>query len=281
MPGRFSTTPLRVLSEHHQCVGIVEGVPRKAGFLEQIGVSPRSLNLRMWANSLLAPYWRIKSGRDPQLVDRLRALDPECLCISNFPHLFPREIFDRWPTYNLHPSLLPRWRGPYPWFWMYHAMDENGGWTVHRVDQGEDTGPILAQKSFKVPFGSTVTELGDKVLEIGGEIFSEVLDEKPSEQPQKNEEHPRARRPRPGERFVDWGEWPVKRVYHFLRGVCPLWTRELNLNPLLDPVFTGYDEEVSDLPPGQIGKLDKKKTFLACKDGRVHFHTRLRYTGGK
>lgn len=276
MPGRFSTTPLRVLGSRHQVVGIVDGIPRKADLLYRWGLSTRALNLWLWAQGYAAPYYKLRTGRDPRLVRWLEGLRPDVLCVANFPHLLPASVFERWPTLNLHPSLLPRWRGAYPWFWMYHEQDPEGGWTVHRIDAGEDTGPILAQQSYQVPFGSTVTELGDMVLEMGGELFADVLESWPEERPQPPDELPRARRPRPGEKFVDYATWPVRRVFHFLRGVCPMWVRELDLGPWLEPEFTGYDEEAPGLPPGRLGRHQGRR-FVACRDGRVFFKARFRF----
>lgn len=274
MSGRFSTTPLRCLAGRHQLVGMVEGIPRQAGWLERRGLSVRSLNFRAWAQSYLVPMKRIRSGHEPGLADWLARLRPDVLCVANFPHLLPASLFQRWPTLNLHPSLLPRWRGAYPWFWMYHAMDAEGGWTVHRIDSGEDTGPILARQTYPVPFGSTVTELGDAVLQPGGELFADTLDrlgELP-ELPQPDEKLPRARRPRPGERYVDWESWPVRRVYHFLRGVCPLWLREPDLGPLWEPEIVGFDEEPPTVAPGQ-----RVRGYVACRDGRLFLRRRWRF----
>ncbi len=275
MPGRFSTTPLRVLAARHQVVGIVDGIPRRADLFYRWGLSARALNLWMWSQSYLAPYRKLRTGQDPGLVSWLAERKPDVLCVANFPHLLPPAVFERWPTLNLHPSLLPRWRGAYPWFWMYHAMDAEGGWTVHRIDAGEDTGPILAQESYPVPLGSTVTELGDRTLEQGGNLFADVLDHPREATPQPAQKLPRARRPRPGEKFVDWDEWPTRRVYHFLRGVCPLWVRELDLGPLFEPEFTGFDEQPSGLAPGRFGRHGGRR-FVACRDGRVFFKQRLR-----
>jgi methionyl-tRNA formyltransferase len=276
MPGRFSTTPLRVVAERHQVVGIVNGVPRRAGWLERWGLTPRSANLWIWAQTYQVPLLRLRSGKDPELVSFLEDLRPQALCVANFPHLLPPAVFERWPTLNLHPSLLPRWRGPYPWFWMYHEQELQGGWTVHRVDAGEDTGPVLLQSTYEVPFGSTVSELADAVLEPGGALLADALDGlgRLEERPQPPGEYPRARKPGPRERFVEWREWPVRRVYHFLRGVCPLWVRELEVGPFLVPEFTGWDEVSSQLAPGRLGRAEGRR-YVACRDGRVFFKTRL------
>jgi methionyl-tRNA formyltransferase len=72
------------------------------------------------------------------------------------PFLIPQNIFDKpqYGTINIHPSLLPQYRGANPWFWIYYYMELKGGVTIHKVNEYEDHGDILVQDSFPITLGS-------------------------------------------------------------------------------------------------------------------------------
>jgi methionyl-tRNA formyltransferase len=83
---------------------------------------------------------------------------PDLLVIYGFNWTLPRAVFEipRFGAINIHPSLLPAYRGPAPVLWAIRNGDPDIGVTVHRIDEGIDTGPILAQRG-GVPLGDDVT----------------------------------------------------------------------------------------------------------------------------
>jgi len=91
----------------------------------------------------------------------LNTLKPDVLAVYKMPFLLPEHIFTipRYGSINIHPSLLPKYRGPNPWFWTYYNMETVGGITIHRIDQFEDHGEILAQRSFEIKWGDELHQL--------------------------------------------------------------------------------------------------------------------------
>lgn len=85
---------------------------------------------------------------DPSFVERLRGLEPDIVISWFWTTRLPKAILDLAPlgAFGVHPSLLPRHRGPDPYFWTIDAGDEETGVTAHRLDEDYDTGPILGQK---------------------------------------------------------------------------------------------------------------------------------------
>lgn len=73
---------------------------------------------------------------------------PDLLVIYGFNWILPPAVFDipRFGAINIHPSLLPRYRGPAPELWAIRNGDADLGVSVHQVDEGVDTGPILASR---------------------------------------------------------------------------------------------------------------------------------------
>lgn len=159
-------------------------------------------------------------------VAALTRLRPDAICVACFPRLLPPTILQipRLGALNLHPSLLPEYRGPYPLFWVLHDGIEHAGVTLHLMDAGADSGPIVAQAPVALPDGSgygaaerRCAEAGARLLvaALHGAARSGVLPARP--QPAPAGCH--ARTPR-AEDFVVTDEWPARRAYNFLRGIA-------------------------------------------------------------
>jgi methionyl-tRNA formyltransferase len=83
------------------------------------------------------------------------------------------------PTYeciNCHPSLLPRYRGPNPFYWVIVNNEIETGITLHYVDENLDAGDILFQERVKIDFGDTAGSLSEKCAKVAAAKIPEVLD---------------------------------------------------------------------------------------------------------
>ena len=85
-------------------------------------------------------------------VRQVRDLGIDLIVVANYPHILWRRLFSVPPlgAINVHPSLLPAFRGPDPIYWMRASGASAGGVTVHRIDEGIDTGPIVIQRGFTI-----------------------------------------------------------------------------------------------------------------------------------
>ncbi|MGO3328569.1 methionyl-tRNA formyltransferase [Gordonia sp. (in: high G+C Gram-positive bacteria)] len=122
---------------------------------------------QMWADSVedLATEngvpVHVATRADQALIDAVRAAEPEVIVANNWRTWLPREIYDA-PTHgtlNIHDSLLPRYAGFSPVLWALLNRESHVGVTVHRMDEGLDTGPVVAQQAVPVGPTSTTTEL--------------------------------------------------------------------------------------------------------------------------
>lgn len=277
MDGRFSTVPLRFLAAKHQLVGIVHSSPRRLSrglLLDYLRGNPGTGNLQRFADYYGCQYLSIGNMYNVELVQFLDYLRPDIFCLSNFSVILPPTIYEipKYGTINLHLSKLPQYRGPMPWLWMFYDGVKQGGITVHQLDDGEDSGPILKQEEFEIPFNVTAGELADTVLPQGARMLVEAVDDiaagtaDPQEQPSK-EGTRRARFLRLHENLIDWDNWGCERVGAFLRGAST-WYEAF-------PPFPGFFREFL---PGEIGAVKGKPGqlvwrpgggWVVCKDGRV------------
>lgn len=136
---------------------------------------------RMRGNSSLPPNLRELAARatipliptldvnSPETLAALKALTPDLLVSIYFNQRLRRDALaaSPWGAVNLHPSLLPKHRGPLPHFWVVAAGEKRTGVTVHWIDEHIDTGDILQQRELAVPAGASISTLMGMVVRPG------------------------------------------------------------------------------------------------------------------
>lgn len=273
-------TALRLLAREHD----VRAVVRPAGTLRS-ALRPIAVRLGLRApdplreatGDLRLPRLSCHRGQDAKLADSLRRLDLDLMVIASFPFLLSAEIYStaRLGAVNLHTSLLPRHRGPLPMFWVYHEDDRETGVTVHQVTPQADSGDILGQLRFDLPRGYPIQQLYDRSSEEGANLLGDVLSRLESGSiagtPQDARDATKAPRLKPGVPMVDFQNWPVERVWHFLKGMYPQYSE-----PLSDPggrpvpysVVQGFAEERHQQPLGTV-QPGEGGWRLFCRGGIV------------
>ena len=118
------------------------------------------------------------SMRMPETLPRLRQLAPDVLVVVAYGLILPQSVLDvpRLGCFNIHASLLPRWRGAAPIQQAILAGDSMTGVTIMRMTAGLDEGPILAQREQRIDAHMTAGELHDALAPAGATLMVEVLD---------------------------------------------------------------------------------------------------------
>ncbi|MEZ4594714.1 MAG: formyltransferase family protein [Chloroflexota bacterium] len=168
------------------------------------------------------PAFAVRQLAAPETIAALAALKPDLICVSCFPHRLPPAILNlpRLGCLNVHPSLLPRFRGPVPLFWALRAGVAETGVTVHFMDEDFDTGDVVAQRPFPLPTGITHAELEIHLAQIGAELLVDVV--------QKAGSGPLPRQPQPpgftsdpwprdADFVLDTG-WSARHAFNFMQG---------------------------------------------------------------
>lgn len=118
-----------------------------------------------------------KSLRDKAEVERLADLNPDVIVVVAFGQILPQQVLDI-PEYgcvNIHPSLLPKYRGASPVASAILAGEKVTGVSIMLLDSGMDTGPVLAQKKLLIDTSDTTESLEFKLAEVGARLLMEVL----------------------------------------------------------------------------------------------------------
>lgn len=227
--GPLSRAALRALAARGALAAVVvpaEGSPRT--LRAAVPALARWQALRRFvglARRLAVPVVRHRRGRTAPLDAYLATLDPDLLCVAAFPfRVAPSTLgVSRRGALNVHPSLLPRHRGPAPLFWTYFHDDAETGVTVHWMDEGLDTGDIVFQETVAVARGRPAADLYEELSARGATLLVSALDAVATgTAPRLPQDEARAtREPLPGRDNwrIDFETWGAERLWHFLAGI--------------------------------------------------------------
>lgn len=154
-------------------LGVVTRPNRPAGR----GLRPSPPPVREEAERLGLPVWQPERVNNPDFVEFLRSLACDIIVVAAYGQILKRELLFLPPLgcLNVHASLLPKYRGPDPIRWTILNGDEVTGVTVMLMDEGVDTGPVLAQQSSPVAPDDTYISLVERLGTIGGKLLCSVL----------------------------------------------------------------------------------------------------------
>ena len=118
-----------------------------------------------------------KTAETAHVVDELCELNPDVIVVASYGLLLPKAVIDcpRYGCLNVHPSLLPRYRGPSPIIAAILDGQATTGVSVMKMDEGLDTGPILAQKEIAIRSEDTTKALTEALFIEGATLLVQVL----------------------------------------------------------------------------------------------------------
>lgn len=214
------------------------------------------------------------SMRDPAEIAAFRALGLDAAVVVAFGQILPGEVLDapRLGSFNLHGSLLPRWRGAAPIQRAIMAGDSVTGVQVMRMTEGLDEGPVLATETLRIGPLDTAGTLHDRMAAAGAELLARTLPAIEAgtaiETAQADEGATYARKIRPKEARLDWGK-PGRALDWKIRGLSPFPGAWFELPTERGPVrikaLLSAFEDV-DGPPGEA--LDDR-LLVATGEGAV------------
>ncbi len=164
-------------------------------------------------------------------LERLRDSRPDVLASWFFTKRIPAAVLRMAPSFGVHPSLLPRHRGPDPYFWAIDAGDETTGVTAHVLDEHYDTGAILAQRSLPIDSSWNSWRLARALDRPGLAMLRDVArafaeGRPPHRREQEDTLATMAPEPTDDDLGLRWS-WPARRIERRVRAAAPwpgAWT---------------------------------------------------------
>jgi methionyl-tRNA formyltransferase len=267
----FSVPVLAALVEAgHEIACVYSQPPAPRGRGQALKPSP----VHAFAESRGIPVRTPASMRDLAEIEAFRALDLETAVVVAFGQILPAAVLDapRLGSFNLHGSLLPRWRGAAPIQRAVMAGDEITGVQVMRMTEGLDEGPVLATATVRIGPLDTAGSVHDRLSVAAADLIVRTLPDietgRAVETPQAEAGVTYAKKIRPKEARIGWTQ-PGRELDRKIRGLAPFpgaWfllpteKGDVRVKALLSTF------EDADGPPGEV--LDDR-LLVACGEGAV------------
>src|SRR5436305_8948863 len=192
--GPFGADVLELLAAEHDVVQLLTRPDKPRGRGRRVASPPaRDVAERLGIPAL-----------QPARLDESVELGADTVVVCAYGLLIPNELLERALWLNVHPSLLPRWRGAAPVERALMAGDEETGVTIHRTVEALDAGPIAARRAFPVAPGDDAGAVFARAAEVAAELLRDVLaEDEPRFEPQSEEGVTYAEKIRPEDRELD------------------------------------------------------------------------------
>jgi methionyl-tRNA formyltransferase len=208
------------------------------------------------------------SVNDEAARARIAQAQPEVVCVCAFGALIKEPLLSDHEMLNVHPSLLPRWRGAAPIERAIMAGDEQTGVSIMRVTAGLDSGPVCAQQAEPITAEDTYGSLAQRLEGIGGDLLVRTLDERPGCREQDDSAATYAEKIEAADRQLD----PSRPAVELERRVRALTPHIGTFVQLDDETRLGVREaraaENIRLEPGSVS-LDGQWPVLGCAQGAL------------
>ncbi|HEL2960105.1 TPA: methionyl-tRNA formyltransferase [Stenotrophomonas maltophilia] len=279
----FAVSSLRAAARHHEVVAVYTQPDRPAG--RGRGLAPSPVKLEAVARGI--PVYQPESLKDEAAQQQLRDLQPDLMVVVAYGLILPKAVLAI-PTHgcwNVHASLLPRWRGAAPIQRAIQAGDAKTGVCLMQMEAGLDTGPVLLHQELLIAATDTGGQLHDKLAELGAQVLSDGLGLlragiKPVARPQPEQGVTYAHKLDKAEARLDWA---------LDAGALARTVRAFNPWPIAEASLAGERVRIHgavalDLAhgqaPGTVLAASRDGIDIACGQGALRLRV-LQREGGK
>ena len=280
--GEFGLPALNKLASEICCV--VTAPDKPAGR----GLKTLSTPLKTLARSLNLPVIETADINHPEIITKMKSCRSEIMLVAAFGQMLGKAVLEipEKGVFNIHPSLLPKYRGAAP---VEHAIlnrEQETGVTIIAVTRRMDAGPILSQKKVEIRPDENTPALSQRLAEIGAELAADSLKRMGSETaaltPQAENTATYAAKITKGDGLIDWNKDAAEiaaQVRAFVR-----WPRAYTFYNGREIIIYGARPINKTVPlpvkPGVVLKTDKNGIEVACGKGAILL-TELQAAGKK
>jgi methionyl-tRNA formyltransferase len=254
---------------------------RPAGRGRQLAPSPVKALARSHGIEVRQP----ETLRNPEAQELLRALAPDLMIVVAYGLLLPQKVLDipRHGCWNVHASLLPRWRGAAPIQRAIEAGDTETGVCLMQMEKGLDTGPVLLRQSTPIGLDETAGELHDRLAALGARLLGDGLSLlrsglRPVPQPQAEDGATYARKLEKSEARLDWNRDAVT-LANQVRAFSPWPVAEAELAGERVRVHRAHAVAGHGVA-GRVLEASRDGITVACGAGALRL-TQLQRDGGR
>jgi len=273
----LSINVFKEVINNYEVVGIVE-------FFKNAGAKRTSRLFDLaYNNNILYEKCEDEASQN-KLIDFLHSTHFELGYICSMPYLLKEELLflPKYGYINIHPSLLPDYKGPNPKFWIFYNLERESGCTIHYVDPSEDNGNILIQDRFEIPRGLSFRDYDKLMINAVKKIAIqaiELLFNNYKGFKQVSSKKKRARRLKPEDDFAGVLEWSIQDLFHFLGGtnsIYRIFKIPKLLTKFLDFEVCGYKEHLTNEYKERNIHLNSHGFFFKARNGSIRLNARFK-----
>ena len=277
----------RLPKDGHQVAAVVTRPDRPAGRGQVLAASP----VKRAAIRAGLPVLQPASLKDPEAQAALAALSPDAIVVVAFGQILPPALLGlaRHGCFNVHASLLPRYRGAAPIAWALIRGERETGVSVIRMTERVDAGPVLLQRAERIREEDTAGTLGERLSRLGAEALAEVLlaleRGEARSLPQDEARATSAPKLTAADQHLDWAE-EAAALRNRVRGLTPepgaLTAHGGEALRVLEAAVEATD---AGAPPGILVAVDRRgpvvSAVTAAGDPGIPVLTNVQQTGGR
>ncbi|MBI2416619.1 MAG: methionyl-tRNA formyltransferase [Ignavibacteriales bacterium] len=265
----FSLPPLKsIYNSDHEVVAVVTIPDKKQGR----GLKEVSSPVKQWAVENKIPVLQPELLQDPDFIQQLQEIKADIFVVVAFK-ILPPVVFTipEFGSFNLHASLLPKFRGAAPIQWALIKGETETGVTTFKLEQKVDTGNLYIQQSIAIEPEDNFGSLHDKLSVLGSSVVVQTLDLVTSGNyvllPQDNNAATPAPKIIKETCLIDWNK-PVGDVRNLIRGLSPYPGAFFSYKNEVYKVFSADIAQEINLASAEI-KTSKNEIFIGCANGSL------------
>ena len=279
----FAVPSLRVAAARGEVVAVYTQPDRPAGRGRGLAASP----VKQEAQRLGLPVLQPQTLRTVEARRALAALQPDLMVVVAYGLLLPPKVLaiPRYGCWNVHASLLPRWRGAAPIQRAVEAGDAQTGVCLMQMEQGLDTGPVLLARSTPIGPEETAGQLHTRLADLGAQLLGDGLSllragMRPSPRAQQAEGVSYAHKLDKAEARLDWAQ-PSELLARKVRAYQPWPVAEAEVAGELLRIHGAVALPLAHrAAPGTVLAAGRAGIDVACAEGALRIRT-LQRAGGK
>jgi methionyl-tRNA formyltransferase len=269
----FAVPSLEILIMHnYQIAGVVTQPDRPRGR----GRIPALTPIKALAEKYNLPVNQPERMRDREVTDYFRDLAPDLVVVVAFGQILPREILEipKMGCINVHPSLLPKYRGAAPMNWTIIRGEVKTGVTIMLMDEGLDTGDILSREETVIDPEETFGKLHDRLANMGAVLLLKTVEmivngvvTRTSQDDFLATYAPRLKKE---DGLINWNK-DVSQVVNLIRGLSPVPCAYTFYKGKKLKIFSAKGKTSYNVgTPGKIGSETDLGLPVAAKNGYVY-----------
>lgn len=279
----FAVPSLEAAAARNEVVAVYTQPDRPAGRGRGLQASP----VKQRAEALGIPVRQPQSLKAASVREALAALQPDLMVVVAYGLILPRAVLDipRHGCWNVHASLLPRWRGAAPVQRAIEAGDAQTGACLMQMDAGLDTGPVLLRQAIDIAADETGGSLHDRLAALGAQTLADGLGllragMRPVAQPQPEAGATYAHKLDKAEAKLDWTQ-PAGVLARKVRAFDPWPVAEGELDGERVRIHAAVPIALAHgRAPGTLLHAGREGVDVACGEGALRI-TRLQRDGGR